>query len=160
MLFNAPLRGAVFVAAGFILVLMPKDIFAYTDQITVKSEEAWQAVQDVLKNQIKTIDHNAKTLETKWVQDTIKRSRGPFKAYTSKTVDRRYQLKIKLVQRPYDTEIEIRGVFQERPHELEYHQLSWQKIHPEMADFDIERRVFMQILNRLELSRKGEPVAS
>lgn len=140
---------------SFALLPVCQPLYAYTDQITVKADEAWTAVQEVLKNRIQKIDQEKKVLETKWKTDMVRRARGPLKEYMSRTVDRRYRFKVTVTQRDYDSEIEIRGSFQERPHEPNSYVLAWEKVKPETEDFDVERALFMQILNRIELARKG-----
>ena len=127
---------------------------AYLDEVTVKAEEAWGAAQEVLKvHGFKKLDEKHFTLETNWVTDRVVRSRGALKNFTSKTYDRRYRIVMKITQREYDSQIQITGVFQERPVENNQSLYLWQKYKPEGMDYDIERQVFMQILNRLELAR-------
>lgn len=132
-------------------------IHAYTDQITVKTEEAWAAAQTVLKSKgFQRIDEKNLTLESKWITDRVVRSRGLFKKFASQTYERRYRLTVKITRRDYDTEIEVTGKFQERPVETNQHLILWRKYRPEGSDYDIERQTFMQILNRLELARVGQ----
>jgi uncharacterized lipoprotein len=129
--------------------------WAYTDQVTVKAEEAWQAAQEVLKQSgLKKVDETKKTLETKWIHDrVVRRGKGVFKNITSQTYDRRYRLTVRIVQRPFDTEIEVKGFFQERPVTGNPNHLLWKKVRPQIDDLDVERTFFMRILNRLELAR-------
>lgn len=133
---------------------------AYTDQVTVKADEAWAAALEVLKPKgFEKIDERNYTVETKWTQDRVIRSRGILKNIASQSYERRYRLTVKVIQRDYDTEIEVRGKFQERPVETNQHLILWRKYRPEGSDYDIERQVFMQILNRLQLNRTGQSVS-
>ena len=130
--------------------------YAYVDQVNVKAEEVWAAAQEVLKTYgFKKVDAQARRLETKWITDRVVRSRGLLKKYASKTYERRYQIIVTVQQRDYDSEVSVRGVFQERPLENKQQLYLWKKYKPESADYDIERQTFMSILNRLELSRNG-----
>lgn len=129
--------------------------FAYTDQITVKADEAWQVAQEVLKvNGLDKVDHDNKTLRTKWVEDrVVRRGKGVLKKITSVTMQRRYRMTVRVIQRPFDTEIEVKGDFQERTLGVNQTSYSWKKIRTKSDDFDLERAVFMRILNRLEIAR-------
>ncbi len=128
---------------------------AYTDQITVKAGEAWQAALDVLKPYgFHKTDAKNYTLETNWISDqVVRKGKWLLKNVASKTYDRRYRITLKVLQRDYDTEIEIRGKFQERPHEMNSQLILWTSVKPESEDFDAERAIFMRILSRLELAR-------
>jgi hypothetical protein len=139
------------------MLFLPFTGFAYTDQITVKVEEAWSAAEEVLKPYgFHKIDPEAKTLETKWMKDRIvRKGKGVFKNLTSATYERRYRLKVKINPRAFDTEIEVRGVFQERPLAPNSNIFLWKKVRPRTEDFDVERNIFMRILNRLELNRRA-----
>lgn len=146
------------IAAAVILSVLwgQSAAFAYTDQITVKAPEAWEAAKEVLKPRgVKKIDEENYIIETKWVTDRVVRSRGMLKQFASQTYERRYRFRVKVTQRDYDTEIEVKGTFQERPHETNSSILMWQSYRPEGIDYDVERQVFMQILNRLELARSS-----
>lgn len=145
----------------FLLLLLtlaiPFSAFAYTDQITVKADEAWAAVLRVFENQkLRKMDPQKMFLQTKWVEDeVVRRGPGILKNYTSQTYDRRYRLSIQVVQREYDTEIQIKGSFQQRtmsPNNV----VSWKRVKPKTEDFDIERATFMRILSRIELTRNSQ----
>ena len=129
--------------------------FAYTDQITVKADEAWQAAQEVLKKDgFDHLDSESKTLRTKWIYDqVVRKGKGPLKKITSVTMERRYRMSVHVVQRPFDTEIEVRGNFQERTMGNNRTSISWKKVRTKSEDFDLERAIFMRILNRLEIAR-------
>ncbi len=140
-----------------LLFSFSRALYAYTDQITVKAEEAWKMTLEVLSPRgISKQDDKNYVLETKWVTDRVTRSRGLLKNIAKQTYERRYRLKVKVTQRDYDTEIEIRGTFQERPYEQNSSILLWKKYRPEGIDYDLERQTFMQILNRLALARNPQ----
>ena len=130
-------------------------VWAYTDQITVKADEAWQAAQEVLKiHGFHKVDAASKTLQTKWIQDrVVRKGKWVLKNVASQTYERRYRLTVTVVQRAFDTELQIRGTFNERPITSAAVPLSWKKVHPKSEDFDVERAIFMRILNRLEIAR-------
>jgi hypothetical protein len=138
-----------------VMISRPINSFAYTDQITVKADEAWQAAQEVLKTSgFHKLDHKTKTLQTKWIQDrVVRKGKGVLKNFTSETVERRYRLTVRVIQRDFDTEIDIRGSFQERTMGNNHTSISWKKVRTQSEDLDIERAIFMRILNRLELAR-------
>lgn len=132
-------------------------IFAYTDQITVKAPEAWQAALKVMKPYgIKKEDPEKMTIETVWVKDTVVRSRGFLKKITGKHYERRYKLNVTITQRDYDTEIYIHGRYQLRPLDTRSDLLLWNKIKPTAADYQIEQDIFMNILKTLEIARNSE----
>ena len=139
--------------------LCQKTGLAYTDQITVKAEEAWTAALDVVKPYgLHKTDAKKKLIETDWVHDTVvRKGKWLFKGVFSKTYERRYRLSLRIMQRDYDTEIEVRGNFQERPKEVQSNLFMWQKVKPDADDLDVERAVFMRILSRLELARTATP---
>ena len=147
--------GALLVWVG--LLMMPSSGWAYTDQITVKAEEAWQVAQNVLKSTgFKKLDPEKKVLETQWVHDRVlRKGKGLLKLIASQTYDRRYRLRVRVTQRAFDSEIEIRGTFQERPMGPVSSKLSWKQVRPQTEDFDIERALFMRILNHLQMARNG-----
>ncbi len=151
--------GAFFLIS-FMMVSAPfqKTAAAYTDQITVKADEAWRAALEVVKSYgLHKMDARKKFLETDWVQDTVvRKGKWVFKGIFSKTYERRYRLSVRVTQRDYDSEIEVRGNFQERSKEPNSYLFSWQKVKPDGDDLDVERVVFMRILNRLELARSSQ----
>ena len=130
-------------------------LWAYTDQITVKSDEAWQAAQEVLKpSGIDKLDPATKTIRTKWTHDrVVRKGKGVFKNIASVTMERRYRMTVHVIQRPFDTEIEVRGDFQERTMGVNQTSYTWTKVKTKSEDFDLERATFMRILNRLEIAR-------
>lgn len=133
-------------------------IFAYTDQLTVKAPEAWQAALKVMKPYgIHKEDPEKMTIETKWVRDTVVRSRGRgvLKKLTGKHYERRYKLNLTITQRDYDTEIHVAGRYQVRSLDTHSNLMLWKKIKPTAADYQIEQDVFMNILKTIELTRKG-----
>lgn len=128
--------------------------FSYTDQITVKAPEAWQAALKVIKPYgIKREDPEKMIIETKWVKDVVVRSRGILKKLTGKHYERRYKLTIFITQRDYDTEIRVAGRYQIRPLDTHSNLMLWKKIKPTAADYQIEQDIFMDILKTLELAR-------
>ena len=137
-----------------VLLIWIPAVFAYTDQITVKAPEAWQAALKVIKPYgIKKEDPEKMTIETKWVRDTVVRSRGVLKKLTGKHYQRRYKLKVFITQRDYDTEIQVAGRYQIRALDTHSDLILWQKIKPTAADYQIEQDIFMDILRTLELAR-------
>ncbi len=141
----------------FLFFIVPHGfVHAYTDQITASPQEIWKAAQEVLKPRgFKKVDEKNLILETKWSVDRVTRSRGLLKSVNAKqSYERRHRLMVKIRKRDYDTELEIRGVFMERPVETNQLLISWSKYKPEGQDYDLERQAFMQILNRLEIARR------
>jgi uncharacterized lipoprotein len=140
-----------------LLLTMAPGISAYTDQITVKAPDAWQAALKVLKPYgIKKEDPEKMVIETVWIKDTVVRSRGFLKKISGKYYERRYKLNVSITQRDYDTEIHVHGRYQLRPLDARSDLLLWKKIKPTAADYQIEQDVFMNILKTLEIARNSE----
>ncbi len=141
----------------FVVFAGMSSLDAYTDQITVKAPEAWQVALKIMKPYgIKKEDPKTMTIETKWIKDTVVRSRGPLKKLTGKYYERRYRLKVSVTQRDYDTEIQIKGRYQIRSLDTRSNLILWETIKPTAQDYQIEQDIFMNILKTLEVARNSE----
>ena len=137
---------------------MENPLRAYSDEISAPVEEVWQAVQETLKPYgMKKIDPQKNEIESRWIQDRVKRSRGILKAVASQIYTRRYRLKIRLKPLAHLTGVEVRGRFEERPLDSPPSG-KWRRYKLQAVDYDIERDFFMQILKGLEIHRQNEPV--
>lgn len=149
-----------FILVGSMLVLLIKvsPLCAYMDQVTVKAPEAWEAAKEVFrKTGFKKIDEKKYRFETKWIEDEVTRSRGLLKGIASQKYQRRYRISVEIRQREYDSEIEIHGTFQERPLNInQQYLMTWQTVHPETEDYEVERQGFMRILGQLQFMKMGQ----
>ena len=131
-------------------------LFAYSDEISAPLEEVWQAVQETLAPYgIKKIKPHTNEIESRWIKDRVKRSRGLLKNVASQLYERRYRLKIRLNQAGGLTSVAIRGTFEEKPYDSPP-AVHWQSYKLESSDYDAERNFFMQILKTLQ-SRRQNP---
>ena len=129
-------------------------VFGYTDEIELKTEEVWLAVKEVFKPYgFFKLDEEKRELRTQWIEDTVVRSRSllPFGGFKEvrRTVNRRYQLSVKLKEIAGVVQVKINGKFQEQSREGRP-QWTWRTVKPQSEDYDIERQYFFKILNHLQ----------
>ena len=70
----------------------------------------------------------------------------------TKTVRRRYRLRIVVEEKAQGSLLNIRGKFQERPFD-DRPQTPWNKITPGTEDYQVERETFFKILEVMQKSR-------
>ncbi len=130
-------------------------LFAYSDEISAPLEEVWQGVQETLKPYgIKNMNRDQGEIQSRWIQDRVKRSRGLLRKIASQIYARRYRLKVRLKPAAYLTTIEIRGTFEERPLDSPP-AAQWRNYELQPVDYDVERDFFMQLLKTLEGRRQN-----
>ena len=137
-----------------VFLLIAPQAFAYSDHIGVSTDEVWQAAVQVFKPYgIHRSDESKKNLETNWMQDQVVRSRGLLKKIAKARYDRRYRLKFRVSEKAGGADVEIKGVFEEKPVDIGF-SVPWKRVGGvEIDDADIEQDFFMKILRRMEKNR-------
>ncbi len=128
----------------------------YSDEIGAPVEDVWKAATESFQpKEIRKANPAKKSLETRWSEDEVVRSRGVFKKVLSQRFKRRSRFKVAMKQIGIATEIRIQGVYQEKPSGTSPG-VSWKNTQPELEDLSLERALFMKILNKLEeIKRKS-----
>jgi hypothetical protein len=151
------LRG-LFIVAPLLAVFSQPSLEAYTDAILASPDEIWKAAEEVLEPYgIHKSDAQKYFLETRWIEDRVPRKRNllpviQLSARVKQTFERRYRIKVQISEVGNETQITIKGKFQDRP--LAIHpQNRWRPAKPQFEDFDAERQIFYKILRQLEINR-------
>jgi len=148
----------VYLIAG-VLLASPITTWAYTDEIALKTDEVWKAVQEVFEpHGISKAKKNSLKLESKWIKDHVIREKKILflKPTLKKNVERRYRFQVKLNEKAGRTEVIINGKFQERPH-TNRPQTPWDTLKPKPEDHYLERTYFHKILKQIEKNRRLSP---
>lgn len=131
-------------------------LFAYSDEISAPLEEVWQGVQEAMKPYgIKKMDRDKNEIQSRWIEDRVKRSRGLLKRVASQLYARRYRLKVRLKPLAHLTAVNVRGTFEERPLDSAP-AVHWRSYKLQSSDYEVERDFFMQLLKTLQ-SRRQNP---
>lgn len=140
-------------AVFFLWGRTPAVFAAYYDEVAVGAAEVFHAAEQVLKPYgIRKADFEKKVLETRWQEDTVERSRGLFKHILKQQYYRRWRMKISLHEREGGTEVQVKGVFEERATETGP-SIPWKRVKTSGLDHQIEREIFFKILTRIETLR-------
>ena len=124
---------------------------SYTDRIAVKADEAWPAVLQVLQPYGIQKQKPMTEAQTNWIEDEVKRSRGVLKKFFSANYSRRYRIDVALAEDLYETDIRIRGVFQERSADAAMG--PWRPTKMQRQDYEVEHEFFNKILHQIEANR-------
>jgi len=140
-------------------MILPREGISYTDEIALKPEEVWKAVQQVFDpNGHHKSKQGKMELDSKWIKDQVIREKKMplLKSSLKKTVERRYRFHVELREKPERTEVVIKGKFQERPH-TNRPQTAWDWVKPKPEDHHLERTYFHKILRQIEKNRRLSP---
>ena len=125
----------------------------HTDEIAAPYDKVWQAAYEALKPYgIRKANRENLTLESRWIEDRVTRSRGLLSRVAPKQYLRRYRFRIQLEKDYYSTHVKIGGTYQEKSTGAPP-SVSWRTIRPEREEYQLERDLFMQILSRLEAQK-------
>ena len=140
----------------------PLALASYEDEVGgVTAREVWKAAYQVLRDYggIHKSDPDKMILESKWNQDTVKRSRGMFRRYLNQSVNRRYRIRVEIQPGGQAVSLKIKGTFQEKTSRTEAN-LPWNSFKPDASDMRVEREVFFKILTQIENQKKQTPASS
>lgn len=144
-------------AIGLALLILTRGVSAgqaYSEEIGLKIDPVWLAVQETFKPiGIAKANESKKVLTTKWIYDQVVRRGKYFKEIISQKYDRRYRMKITLIENYLFTKIEVKGVYQERSLGVSP-ETPWRQVKPKAADLEVERAYFFKILSQLEKLKK------
>ena len=135
-------------------------VWAFQEEILTSRNEIWAAAKAVLASHGISKENAEKgILESKWIEDVVEKTKsilpsriaggGPT---VTKTVRRRYRLRIVVEEKAQGSLLNIRGKFQERPFD-DRPQTPWNKITPGTEDYQVERETFFKILEVMQKSR-------
>ena len=144
----------------FVFCFLPWLEASYFDQVAIPQGEIWQAAYRVLEPYgIKKADPVKGVIETKWVEDKVRRSKtGFFHDILKQQYFRRYRLKLSLKEAMGLTDVQLRGSFQIRS--TSGPMTAWRTTKTTGVDHQLEREVFFKILTQIENSRKNPPGTS
>ena len=140
------------------LMLSPKIGWSYSDQIQVKADELWKAAYTAIQPYgIWKSNEKKKTIQSRWIEDQVVRSNGILKNVTSQKVQRRYRLKVHLIEIGDTVLLDVKGLFQNKEFGTALAS-PWFNVSPKDKEYDVERDFFMKILKQLEANRTGNQV--
>ena len=142
------MRALFFLSLFFLFA--PVSYAVYTDEIALDSKRVWEAAHQALESYGIGKENPAKgTLESRWIEDLVRRSHKFLPEAIKGSYLRRYRLVITLREEGGKTSVTIKGKFQQKDTGLPP-AAPWLPISPKTEDYEMERNFFMKLIARLE----------
>lgn len=144
-----------FFALLFLGVLPEVHASMEDDVMDVTLPEAWGAIRQTAL-EFKGIDKEKPEqgwVETQWVEDKVRRSRGMFRHILYQQYERRSKLRFSLVEIPNGVHLKVKGLFQDRAPGLGGN-VPWKTVRMDPSDHRLERENFFKVLSTLQTNRR------
>ncbi len=151
------IRFCFLVSVFLFLFLIPDRAHASMedDIVGVAVPEAWEAMKQTAQEFAKI--HKEKPeegwIETNWVEDSVRRSRGMFRHILYQQYDRRTRLTFSVVEIPGGVHVKVKGLFQDRAQGLGGN-IPWKTVRMDPSDHRVERENFFKVLSTLQSVRR------
>lgn len=143
-----------FLCFSLVMAVHPMAQAYFGDQIHASESEVWEAAAKVFKPYGVYKQKKYKKLTTRWNEDQVSRRRGLLRNYRKQSYDRRYRIHMELKEEHNFTHTSIKIEAQEKPFGS-IRELMWRKAKTDYQEEQMEKEIFMKIINELSTVRKS-----
>lgn len=137
------------IATIVLMMGFTSSLFAFTDEIAAEPAKVWEAAKQAMTEYgLGKVKEDKLYLESGWIMDRVEKRIGFLSRFSMKKVKRRYRLKVQVTPVEYGGKVDVTGFYQIQT-DTGQSNLSWRRYKTDHNEYQIERALFMKIIDHL-----------